>query len=436
MPRSIARPCLPFLLTCLTAVGIAGCSGSSTVATGEPDSSVASSADAPPAADVVNAQREAGSELLAAGHYEQAVEEFTRALKASGANVGQAVVDNSTSSLYQQRGVAYLRMGFPDTAKEDFTDAINLAPNDATAYEQRAIAYLELGDLFNALRDATQAIRLKPHNAGAYQTRGVVYSRREQYDRAVADLEQAIVEDPALTAVVTPELGEAYFRWSERLANDGVETAAAEKLARAEELAPDFVREQKQLATADVEVEVVEQVVAKPVINEAIERLNRGRQLQIAGQNDQALIEFTESIALDREQPEPYLRRGETLLALNFPDTALEDFKSAEERGGPRAELHRLQARTYLALDSPHRAAMSATDALHDNPTDASMYALRGEAYLKMENWDRAIADLEEAIRRDPKLEASLHPSLNAAHEGRQDAIARRTQTAYTISEQ
>ena len=433
MPRPKIQSGLAWPLAALV-LASAGCLRSSEV----PDSTgpaAAAPAEAP-ATSPLQQQREVASELLAAGEYEQAVEKLTQAIKAAGATTDPVVVDNSTSSLYRQRGVAYLRMGFPDTAKEDFTDAINLAPNAAAAYEERAIAYLELGDLFNALRDATQAIRLKPHNANAYHTRGLVYSRREQYDRAVADLEQAVAEDPALTAVVTPELGEAYFLWSRQLANDGRETAAAEKLARAEQLAPDYVRDHTELADAAIEVEVVEQVVAKPVISAGQEHFNRGQQLQIAGQYDQALIEFTEAIALDRDEPEFYLRRGETLLALNFPDTALEDFKSAEERGGPKPELYRLQARTYLALDSPHRAAMSATDALHVNPTDASMYALRGEAYLKMENWDRAIADLEEAIRRDPELEASLRSSLNAAEEGRQDALARRTQTAYKISEQ
>jgi tetratricopeptide (TPR) repeat protein len=119
---------------------------------------------------------------------------------------------------------------------------------------------------------------------------------------------------------------------------------------------------------------------------------------------------------------------------MGFPDTALEDFQTAESRGGATAEIHRLQARTYLALESPHRAAMSATDALHDNPTDASMYALRGEAYLQMENWDRAIADLEEAIRRDPKLEPSLQTSLAAALKGREEAKAKRMQTAYSVA--
>jgi tetratricopeptide (TPR) repeat protein len=376
-----------------------------------------------------------GSKLLEAGDYEQAVEQFTLAIKAGGANAEPVVVDNAGASLYRNRGIAYLRMGFPDTAKEDFTDSIHLAPGDPASYEQRATAYMQLGDLFNAVRDATQAIRINPRDAAAYHTRGLVYLRRQQFDRAVPDLEQALVEDPALTAVVTPQLGEAYYRWSEQLDDDGNEAAAAEKMAAADRLAPEYVRRQIALAAEpEVEEVIVEQTVAKPVVSEADEHFARGVELQLRSENDQAIIEFTESITLDRDQTAAYLRRGETLLAMGFPDTALEDFQSAEAHGGPTAEIHRLQARTYLALESPHRAAMSATDALHDDPTDASMYALRGEAYLQMENWDRAIADLEEAIRRDPKLKESLASSLAAAQKGREEARAKRMQTAYSIT--
>jgi tetratricopeptide (TPR) repeat protein len=436
MPRSrlVLKPV--YRLAAVALVGVAGCAEPNTDAkqSAAPTTTTVAKPLAPmPAPNLAVEQTEAGAKLLESGDYEQAVEQFTLAIKSAGATVEPIVVDNSAASLYRQRGIAYLRMGFPDTAKEDFTDAIAFAPNDSASYEQRAIAYMELGDLFNALRDATQAIRLKPHNAAAYHTRGLVYSRRGQFNRAVTDLEQAVADDPTLTAVVTPQLGEAYFRWSEQLADDGDDAAAAEKLTRAETLAPDFVRSHTQVAEA--EIEIVEQTVAKPIVTEADEHFNRGRELQIRGEYDQAIIEFTEAIAFDRSRPAPYLHRGETLLAMGFPDTALEDFQTAEDRGGSTSQIHRLQARTYLALDSPHRAAMSATDALHDNPTDASMYALRGEAYLKMENWDRAIADLEEAIRRDPKLKASLEPSLAAAKKGREEARARRMQTAYSIPE-
>ncbi len=355
------------------------------------------------------------------------------ALKSSNAAVQPPTGDAASAELYRKRGIAYLRMGFPDTAKDDFSDAIAFAPNNTAGYEQRAVAYMELGDRFNALRDATQAIRLNPHNAAAYHTRGLVYLRREQYDRAVADLEQTLVEDPALAAIVTPKLGEAYYRWSRDLQDDGATLASEEKLARAEAIAPEFVfhEQQEALKPQVAEVEIIEQTVAKPVISGADEHYARARELQVRGENDQAIIEFTASITLDPDQTESYLHRGETLLAMGFPDTALEDFQTAAANGDTSNEVNRLQARAFLNLGSPNRAAMSATDALHSNPTDAGMYAIRGEAYLMMENWDRAITDLDEAVRREPALKDSLAEFRTSAKEGRADALARRNQTAY-----
>ena len=378
-------------------------------------------------------QSEAGSKLLEQGDYQQAVEHFTMAIKSSNAAVQPPTGDAASAELYRKRGIAYLRMGFPDTAKDDFSDAIAFAPNNPAGYEQRAVAYMELGDRFNALRDATQAIRLNPHNAAAYHTRGLVYLKRGQYDRAVADLEQTLVEDPALAAIVTPKLGEAYYRWSRDLQDDGATTASEEKLARAEAIAPEFVFHQQQEALKPqvAEVEIIEQTVAKPVISAADEHYAQARELQMRGENDEAIIEFTASITLDPDQSEAYLHRGETLLAMGFPDTALEDFQTAAANGDTSSEVNRLQARAFLNLGSPNRAAMSATDALHSNPTDAAMYAIRGEAYLMMENWDRAITDLNEAVRREPTLKDSLAEFQSAAKEGRADALARRNQTAY-----
>lgn len=380
---------------------------------------------------VMNAERRAaaGRELLKNGDYERAAEEFTLALRQSGA-APLATPGSSEAAMYLQRGLAFLNMGFPDTAAQDFEAAMKLTPHDPAPYEQRAIASTQMGDLYKALRDATEAIRLQPNNAAAYQIRGAVYLRRGQFDRSAADLEKALAEDPTLTAVVTPQLGEVYHRWSRTLADDGKLTEAAEKLARAELLNPDFSRRQQALGEQEVEVTVIEQTVAKPVIDEADAHLARGREFQLRGENDQALIQFTESIAENRRQSEAYLRRGETLLAMGFPDSALEDIQSAEANGNSSPELFRLASRAHFDLGNDNRAVMSATDALHSDPTDAASYALRGQAYLRMENWDRAIVDMDEAIRRDPGLKESLEPLLVAAQQGRDAALQKRMQAA------
>jgi tetratricopeptide (TPR) repeat protein len=350
-----------------------------------------------------------GNRLFEAGQYEQAIEQFTRALQKTRSETQTATVDERLAEVFYRRGAAFLRLGFPDTAVEDFSDAINLNPQHADAYEQRGRAFVELKDSYKAVRDCTTAIRLKPNNTGAYHARGLVYLNRGQFDRSVADLEYVAAKDAALAKEVTPKLGEAFYRWSEQLTEAGDQAAAADKFAKARELNPTFVDSQ---IAATAPPAAVEQTVAKPIIDDAIANFQKGRELQLEGRYDQALIEYAEAIALRRDYDEAYLRRGETLLALGFPDTALEDLKRAAHRGAESAEAFRLEAKAFAALDNPHRTALSATDALHLDPTHAETYALRGEAYTKLENWDRAVADLDEAIRRDPSLKDRLQPTL------------------------
>jgi tetratricopeptide (TPR) repeat protein len=414
--QSSALRTVKFSLTaCLLAALSVGCSRTDD-STANPQ---ASAEQTKPAQRPEN-EVDAGKRLLAEGRYEQAVEQLTKALDDSRGSTLVAETNSREADVYYSRGLAYLKMGFPDTAVEDFSAAVDLAPRHADAIEARGQAYIALGDTYKSLRDATHAIRLKPHNAAAYQTRGWVYIRRAQYDRAVADLEQALNEDPRRTDQVRPLLGEAYYGWSRQLAGDGDAAAATDKLAKARELNPQYVEQQADAeaarAAAPANGTAVQQTVAKPVVDEAQKPFEDGRAHQEAKRYDQALIDFTQAIALRPEFDAAYLRRGETLLALGFPDTALEDFKRAA-RGKTAAEAYRLQARAYLALGSPQRAELAATDALHADPTDASAYALRGEAYLKIENWTRAVADLNEAIRRDPMLKDRLAPLLEEARQ-------------------
>ncbi|HEX6962214.1 MAG TPA: tetratricopeptide repeat protein [Lacipirellula sp.] len=389
---------------------------------------VAAAPIAPRATVEAPAKVEAGKRLLDEGNYDEAIEAFTDALKKARENRVIVNVNEDEANVYFSRGLAYLKAGFPDTAIEDFSDAIDLLPNNGAMREQRARAYLEVGDTYKALDDATQAIRLTPDNAGAYQVRGEVYMRRDQPDRAVADWEQAIQQDASLAATLEPRLAEAYAQWGSQLAVDGDAEGAEAKFARARELNPG-VAETEVVATVAVEEpagasEPIEQTVAKPVIDDrALQKFDSGREHQLAGRNDQAIIDYTEAIALQSDYEEAYLRRGETLLAMGFPDSALEDLRRAENRGAESAETHRLQARAHMALKNPNRAAMSATDALHADPTDAATYALRGEAYLQLEQWDRGIADLEEAIRREPGLRARLEPKLIAARREQADSV-------------
>ncbi|MHC6203850.1 tetratricopeptide repeat protein, partial [Breznakiellaceae bacterium SP9] len=156
--------------------------------------------------------------------YEQAIRDFTQALKLDQNNAGiyyergnaynhkrdyeraiadctQAIrLDSNYAAAYNGRGVAYVNKGDYDRAIADYTQAIRLDSNLAIPYNNRGLAYKDKGDYDRAIADCTQAIRLDSNYAAAYSNRGNAYYGKGDYDRAIADHTQAIRLDPNLAS--------------------------------------------------------------------------------------------------------------------------------------------------------------------------------------------------------------------------------------------
>jgi tetratricopeptide (TPR) repeat protein len=114
--------------------------------------------------------------------YEQAIEDFTQALR----------LDPNNVNIYGERGVTYAQKGDSDRAITDYNQAIRLNPNLAEAYISRGIAYAQKGDNDRAIADYNQAIRLNSNIAEAYNNCGIAYAEKGDSDRAIADYNQAI----------------------------------------------------------------------------------------------------------------------------------------------------------------------------------------------------------------------------------------------------
>jgi tetratricopeptide (TPR) repeat protein len=83
-----------------------------------------------------------------------------------------------------------------DLAIADYTEAIRLKPDYATAYANRGTCYQFKYDLDRAIADFTEALRLNPTDTFALGNRAAVLSTVKQYDRALADYDEAIGLEP------------------------------------------------------------------------------------------------------------------------------------------------------------------------------------------------------------------------------------------------
>ena len=91
-----------------------------------------------------------------------------------------------------KEGNAAHSAGSFDRAVANFSEAIRLHPDDASAFNSRGDAYESKGDYDRAIADYNEAIRLNPNYAIAFNNRGIVYAHKGNQFRAIADYNEAI----------------------------------------------------------------------------------------------------------------------------------------------------------------------------------------------------------------------------------------------------
>ncbi|MCA1990707.1 MAG: tetratricopeptide repeat protein [Coleofasciculus sp. S288] len=201
------------------------------------------------------------------------------------------------------RGVDKLDAGDYQGAIADFTQALQLNPNDADTYYNRGYVHHTLGNYDKAITDYTEAIRLNPDFAQAYSNRGYAYFVSEKYKEAIADCSKAISLNPD---------------------ND---TAYISRGNARDELG------EHQAALADYE----QALRINP--NNAMAYYNRGLTRNRLNQHQAAVDDYTETIRIQPTFAEAFYNRGITYFHLNKAEEAVKDLKKA-------AELFQSQERT------------------------------------------------------------------------------------------
>jgi tetratricopeptide (TPR) repeat protein len=127
-----------------------------------------------------------GITLAQQGQYDEAIDEFTKAIDANVKDPGG----------YINRGIANRASGRFEDAIADFTKAINAAPDDEIAYRERGNTRIMQQRFDVALQDLDKAIHLNPDDGYAYKFRGFAQIGLTQWDKAVADFTIAIQREP------------------------------------------------------------------------------------------------------------------------------------------------------------------------------------------------------------------------------------------------
>jgi tetratricopeptide (TPR) repeat protein len=97
---------------------------------------------------------------------------------------------------FSNRGNAFFGKGDYRRAIQDYSQVINLDPNNATAFDNRCWTRAALGLLADALQDCEQSLQLRPNEQSTLSTRGFVHLKSGALDAAIADYNAALATNP------------------------------------------------------------------------------------------------------------------------------------------------------------------------------------------------------------------------------------------------
>ncbi|MBI5599260.1 MAG: tetratricopeptide repeat protein, partial [Deltaproteobacteria bacterium] len=97
---------------------------------------------------------------------------------------------------YNNRGLAYAKLGDYRQAIEDYTVATRLDPKAARPFNNRGNAYISLKDYKHAVEDFTIAIKNNPRLTQAYNNRGNAYASLGEFEKALVDYKVVLKLDP------------------------------------------------------------------------------------------------------------------------------------------------------------------------------------------------------------------------------------------------
>jgi tetratricopeptide (TPR) repeat protein len=118
--------------------------------------------------------------------------------------------NDSLAAAAFDRGSEALKNDDYQQAIDEFTEAIRLKPDEEFAFLNRGTAYYSLQQYDKAISDFNEFIRLKPDFDAAFFNRARAYYRLQQYDKAISDFTEVIRLNPHYGAFFGGD-GEAFY---------------------------------------------------------------------------------------------------------------------------------------------------------------------------------------------------------------------------------
>jgi tetratricopeptide (TPR) repeat protein len=214
-------------------------------------------------------------------------------------NKVRSKLNNKTSELTAEEwfnlGVDKHNLGDNQGAIADYSQAIQIKPDDADAYLNRGVAKCKLGDNQGAITDYNQAIQIKPDFAKTYNNRGNAKSNLGDKQGAIADYNQAIQ--------LKPDYANAYYNRGLAKSNLGDNQGAIADYNQAIQIKPDY----------------------------ALAYYNRGNAKSNLGDKQGAIADYTQAVQFKPDDADAYYNRGLAKSNLGDKQGAIADYNQAAQ---------------------------------------------------------------------------------------------------------
>ena len=128
-----------------------------------------------------NQKVESGNRAYFNDDYQRAISEYSQAIE----------LNPNNAIAYRNRGTSYANLQSYSRAAKDFSKVIELEPNNASGYIGRGAAYIYMMKYNSAISDLTDAIELNPNDPLSYYNRGICYQAIGNMERAQSDYSKA-----------------------------------------------------------------------------------------------------------------------------------------------------------------------------------------------------------------------------------------------------
>jgi len=396
--RAPSRCGLSCLMLCLfiASSGIAAAGDGVTKAAPPPQSDAGTAPAAQGLDKTVARLRGLGGSYAASGYLDLAIQEFSQALQ----------LKPDDSEILLQRGLVYDRKGDVDRALQDFDQLVRLNPDEAIAFVDRGIEHGRKGDVDLSIRDFDQALRLKPDTVSALINRGAMHGKKGEYDLAIQDLDRAIELAPTAPALINRGVAHSA---------KGDFDLAIQDCDQAVRLAPEaasafICRSEAHRLKGDFDLAIQDcdrAVQLAPGTESAL--VCRGLAYGQKGDFDLALRDYDQALRLEPDSATALNSRCWVRAKMGKAlDIALSDCNAAlasPNISGPNRS-HALGSRgfVYFRLGQFDRAISDSDAALKDSPRSASTLYIRGLAKYRRGDIAGGEADVAAAKTIDPKI--------------------------------